>query len=180
MEIPVAKVKDLSSFHLQHATESSFSKPKLSLSHLNNIQLAYDYTLSFKQYHPGYDCVVLDTQALVDISKSVGNTFTAYPPVGNVLVRAVNDLARARGKNCKVATNLHSTFHVGSRNSDWGSKESKIVVDENGALLKSRNYTWSYLPTESKSTLRKANHPLGTMKCPIMKFAEHNSNHCFW
>lgn len=174
----MAKVKDVSSFHLQHAHEAQYSKPLTSLHSLTNLNLAYEYTLSFQQNHPGYDFMVLDTMALLDVSKSVGNVFTGYPPVGSVLTRAVNDLARVRSKPCKVITNMHSTFHVGSRNSDWGDVEAKEIINRNGDLVGSRNFTWSYLTPESKSMLRKHQSKLGMMKCSILKYSDRN--HCFW
>ena len=180
VEIPVAKVRDLHSFHLQHATTASYQKPMQPLQFLENLNDAYEYAVSFRQNHPGYDCFVTDVGSLIDISKAIGNVFTGYPPVGGILARAANDVSRMRGKLCNVVANLHSTFHVGSRNSDWGDESAKRIIDLNGDLVGSTNFSSSYLLQQTKSMLRKSPHRLGIMKCPLMKFSLSQSRKCFW
>jgi hypothetical protein len=84
---------------------------------VDHLDLAYRYAVSFKQLHPGFDCLVTATNMLAGIISYIDDIVVGYPPVGNVLSLA----ARRVDPTCFIIRGMHGTFHVGSRNGNWSN-----------------------------------------------------------
>jgi hypothetical protein len=81
--------------------------------------VAYEYVTHFAQMHPGYDCMVATVKHILEIAKHVGNVFVGFPPSGSILCEAVNLVSRS----CRTYKFAAGTFHLGTRNSDWGDHQ---------------------------------------------------------
>eukprot|EP01036_Dinobryon_divergens_P029217 gene29217-38286_t len=87
---------------------------------VDHLDLAYRYAVSFKQLHPGFDCLVTATNMLAGIISYLDDIVVGYPPVGYVLSLA----ARHVDPTCFIVRGMHGTFHVGSRNGNWSSSSN--------------------------------------------------------
>ena len=120
VEIPEYKMKEPRLFHLsRNDLERYERRPDLGVTPIDveHVDLAYRYAVSFKQLHPGFDCLVTATNMLAGIISYIDDIVVGYPPVGNVLSLA----ARHVDPTCFIIRGMHGTFHVGSRNGNWSS-----------------------------------------------------------
>ena len=120
---PSTVMKDSRGISFLRRTEISNTEgrtdPKL------NLEAAYTYTLEYEQSHPGYDCFVARPETISEIVDVIGDIFVGFPPVGSALAKA----AKRIDPGCVAARNFPATFHIGSKNGDWGLNTKK---DEGG------------------------------------------------
>ena len=84
------------------------------------LSTAYQYALHFAQMHPGFDTIVMPRRMLPGVINTVGSVFVGFPPVGGILAEAVSHSDRG----CVATRHVPATFHVGSRNGQWGANNT--------------------------------------------------------
>jgi hypothetical protein len=132
-------MKTPSLFHLSRSDSERYEhhpdlgKTPVDAAHLD---LAYRYAMSFKQLHPGFDCLVTATDKLSGIISYVDDVVVGYPPVGKVLSLA----ARHVDPTCFIVRGMHVTFHVGSRNGNWSSGNNGQKWSEFNGQIAGRIY----------------------------------------
>lgn len=129
VEIPEYKINNWNKFHLRANLSESLADEPIGLS---SIATAYNLTQAFAQQHPGYDCLVARAKSIPRILQSLGNVFTAYPPVGSILCEAV----RVAEKDCVTSKGIPATFHVGTRNGNWENDDAVEYMKQNAVLAK--------------------------------------------
>ena len=127
-------MKEPSLFHLSRNNMDRYEhNPDLGVTpvDVDHLDLAYRYAVSFKQLHPGFDCLVTATNMLAGIISYLDDIVVGYPPVGYVLSLA----ARHVDPTCFIVRGMHGTFHVGSRNGNWSSSSNgQKWSDKNGRI----------------------------------------------
>lgn len=124
VEIPEYGLAFPAVFHLGKG-QPNYSLPVT----LQSMELGYDLAQQFQQNHPGYDCFVAPVYTVQRIAEKVGSVFTGFPPCGSVLAEA----AHLADRTCVTARKMPATFHVGSRNGEWGNQ---VMSQLNGALAR--------------------------------------------
>ena len=176
VEIPEAKVASnmLKSFFSMTNSSLLYERPLQSFD-LTNMHIPFEYAISFGQHHPGFDCVVIKKSTLKRVFPLIGDVFVGYPPAGSILNQAIASIAR---REAVTMTHMHSTFHIGSRNSKWGHSKTKHAthLPELNQALASRSEVMkkngnSRMPSSSRrNLLRQVNckvHSMASTKiCP--------------
>ena len=146
VEIPEAVVANLSTFS-SHPANESYARPLQPITE-DSLDLAYTYTQQFKQLHPGFDCLVIRREKLPAFVTYLGDVYIAFPPVGRMLTRA----AKYADADCVTISNMHSTFHLGTRNGDWDSdNDTQAYQVLNGNIIQER---YEYLERVNGGVLR--------------------------